>query len=192
MHPVRHERQKIMFIRQRIPREIRNQIKNIRPSLVRVAYSWCGSSSLADDLAQDALTIALKKHHQLREIEKFDRWIFTILNNCWREYLRKQKDTVNIDELVLLDPLETETKIADLQIIEKVRHAIAKLPNGQRQVVTLIDLQGFSYTDVAETLDIPTGTVMSRLSRARQNLKGHLLSLQQELSTTDKKLRSVK
>ena len=181
-----------MFIKQRIPREIKNRIKEIRPSLVRVAFSWCSSKALADDLAHDALSIALKKHGQLREIEKFDRWIFTILNNCWREYLRKQKDTVDIDELTLHAPQETEARIAELQIIEKVQHAISKLPNGQRQVVTLVDLQGFSYADVAETLDIPTGTVMSRLSRARQTLKEHLLSLQQELKTPHSTIRVVK
>jgi len=181
-----------MLFNQRLPKDIRNLVKGIRPSLVRLAYSWCNNHALAEDLAQDALTLAVKKHNQLREIEKFDRWIFTIMNNCWREYLRKEKSTRDIDEIVLVDPSVTEDKILQLQIVERVRYAISRLPNGQKQVVTLVDLQGFSYADVAEILDIPTGTVMSRLNRARQSLKDYLLSFQQELRTTDRKLRSVK
>lgn len=94
--------------------------------------------------------------------------------------------------MVLVDPAVTEDKILQLQIVERVRYAISRLPNGQKQVVTLVDLQGFSYAEVAEILNIPTGTVMSRLNRARQSLKDYLLSFQQELRTTDRKLRSVK
>lgn len=191
VHPIVYGRFELMFEAQRIPRELRNRIKDIRAPLVRLAMSWCGNQALADDLAQEALTMVIRKHHQLREYEKFDRWVFTILSNCWREHLRREKTTYDIDEVVLYDPRETEDETTKIQVIEKVRQAVAKLPNGQRQVITLVDLQGFSYADVAEVLDIPTGTVMSRLSRARQTLKDHLLTLQKEVGSTKNHLRSV-
>ncbi len=152
-----------MFFKLNGSREIKKRTKKIRASLLRVAYSWCNDMSLADDLAQEALILALKKQHQLREIDKFESWMFSILNNCWRGHLRKLKDNVDIDDIVLHEPRETEGNILEMQIVEKVRLAISTLPNGQRQVVTLVDLQGFSYAEVAEILSIPVGTVMSRL-----------------------------
>ena len=114
------------------------------------------------------------------------------MNNCWREHLRRIKPTADINELILYSKKNTEQEIEQLQIVDRVRTAIAKLPIGQRQVITLVDLQEFSYADVAETLEIPTGTVMSRLSRARKNLKQHLLSLHNELSSQNSQLRAVK
>ena len=61
-------------------------------------------------------------------------------------------------------------------MVESVRNSIARLPEGQRQVITLVNLEGFSYAEVAEILDIPVGTVMSRLSRARGTLAEYLLT----------------
>lgn len=181
-----------MFFKLKGSAEIRSRTRKIRASLVRVAYSWCNDMALANDLAQEALLTALRKQDQLREIDKFESWVFSILNNCWRGYLRKHKENIDIDDIVLHEPRETETGIMELQIVEKVRLAITNLPNGQRQVVTLVDLQGFSYAEVAEILGIPVGTVMSRLNRARQNLKDQLLSLKQDLNLNSSKLRSVK
>ncbi|MBT8439494.1 MAG: RNA polymerase sigma factor [Gammaproteobacteria bacterium] len=181
-----------MFFKLKGSAEIRERTKKIRASLLRVACSWCNDMALADDLVQEALTLALKKQHQLREVDKFESWMFSILNNCWRGHLRKLRETVDIDDVVLYEPRETEGNMLEMQIVDKVRLAISTLPNGQRQVVTLVDLQGFSYAEVAEILNIPVGTVMSRLNRARQALKEQLLSLKQELNINDKKLRSVK
>jgi len=181
-----------MFFKLKGSAEFRQRTKRIRASLLRVACSWCNDVALADDLVQETLTLALKKQHQLREFDKFESWMFSILNNCWRGHLRKLKETVNIDDVVLYAAAATEDEILKMQIIDKVRHAISTLPNGQRQVVTLVDLQGFSYAEVAEILNIPVGTVMSRLNRARQALKQQLLSLKRELTTNDRKLRSVK
>jgi RNA polymerase sigma-70 factor (ECF subfamily) len=181
-----------MFFKLKGSAEIRARTKKVRASLVRIAYSWCNDMALANDLAQEALLMALRKQDQLRDMDKFESWVFSILNNCWRAHLRKRRENIDIDDIVLQEPRETETGIMELQIIEKVHRAISSLPNGQRQVVTLVDLQGFSYAEVAEILGIPVGTVMSRLNRARQNLKEQLLSLQQDLNLNRSKLRSVK
>ena len=77
-------------------------------------------------------------------------------------------------------------------VIEQVRHAVSRLSEGQRHVVTLVDLEGFSYTEVSNILGIPVGTVMSRLSRARSHLAQMLLVKRPELEhNTNMKLRSI-
>lgn len=151
--------------------------------MVRLAFSWCGDQALADDLTQEAISKALQKHHQLKDMGKFKCWIFTILNNCWREYLRQQKPTTDLDEIVIMSGNNLEADACTQQTVERVRMAVSKLPLGQRQVVTLVDLLGFSYAEVAATLEIPGGTVMSRLSRARASLKEALLSYQSEIKS---------
>ena len=78
------------------------------------------------------------------------------------------------------------------QVRTRVRNAISQLPMGQRQVLTLVDLQDLSYREVSEALDIPIGTVMSRISRARQGLKEILLSSKEELRIQKQHLRRVK
>ena len=129
---------------------------------------------LADDLAQEALTRALHKQHQLRDAQRLDAWLFAILHNCWREHLRRLKPQVPLDDVLFICDHSPEHEQAQDQIVVQVRQAIAALPMGQREVVTLVDLEGLSYADVAEVMAIPIGTVMSRLSRARKALKAAL------------------
>ncbi len=164
-----------------------------RNRLFRVALAWSGDSMLADDLTQEALARALTKYHQLQDQNKLENWLFKILNNCWREHLRRLRPTDDIDELVIESPdARPEQGIHKQQVIDRVRAAVGKLPSGQKQAVTLVDLQGFSYAEVGEILDIPIGTVMSRLSRARQSLKKQLLSFEGEYSPQKCYIRSVK
>lgn len=167
-------------------------LEELRPSLIRLATAWSNNSALAEDLVQETMLKSFKNADQLRDYEKFDSWVFSILNNCWREYLRKEKPTVEIDDVVMGSSNVTELHVNKVEIIERVRRAVSLLPNSQRQVVTLVDLQGFSYAEVSEILDIPTGTVMSRLSRARENLKRYLTSLNRDFSGKTNKLRTVK
>ena len=76
---------------------------------------------------------------------------------------------------MLVEPETPDIRHDRKQVVDRVRSAIATLPIGQRQVLTLVDLEGCSYIEVAQALDIPIGTVMSRLSRARKALKNQLL-----------------
>ncbi len=138
---------------------------------------------LADDLVQESIAKAIQNHHQLKDIEKFKCWIFTILNNCWREHLRREKPTSDINELIILSEENIELEASSRQTVERVRIAVSELPLGQRQVITLVDLLEFSYAEVAITLQIPSGTVMSRLSRARASLKEKLLSYHNEIQS---------
>ena len=173
-------------------RRLTKRIAENRSNLYRVALSWCGDQMLADDLTQECLSRAIAKQHQLLELEKLEHWLFRILNNCWREHLRRLHPAEEIDELVLSPEDSPELGLRKQQVIERVRSAINRLPLGQRQVITLVDLQEFSYTEVAKIMEIPVGTVMSRLNRARKALKAQLFSLDGDLHPDRCHLRRVK
>lgn len=156
-------------------RELRQRIANTHSRLYRVAYAWGHDKELASDIVQETIAKALKRITQLREPEKLDSWLFGIMTNCWRDYFRSKRDVTNIDDVELEDRNTPERLHQKHDIVMHVRNAIAQLPAAQRYVVTLVDLEGFSYTQVAEIMDIPIGTVMSRLSRARKQLASLLL-----------------
>lgn len=148
-----------------------------RERLHRLANSWCHDQMLADDLVQDTLSKALKYHHQLKDYEKLDAWLFRILHNTWMDHLRRYKPTTDLDDIDPLDDKTPESYLSDEQLVNRVQKAIFKLPIPQRQVVTLVDLEGSSYAEVAEILELPIGTVMSRLNRARNALKKSLIGI---------------
>jgi RNA polymerase sigma-70 factor (ECF subfamily) len=148
-----------------------------RAKLHRMAVAWCGNPALADDLVQDTLAKALEKQEQLKDDERLGAWLYKILHNCWMEHLRTQKPELNIDEMELTCTDCPEKQFAEDQLVEQVRAAVETLPISQRQVMTLIDLEGCGYEQVAAILDIPVGTVMSRLSRARDAMKKRLQNL---------------
>ena len=145
--------------------------------LYRTAYSWCCDPALAADLSQEAMLRALSRLDQLRDGQKLKPWLYAILHNCFLSYLRKERPNEPLEELVLAraqvyeSPESTEQARERSEIVRRVRDAICKLPLGQRQVITLIDLDSCSYAEVAEILEVPIGTVMSRLYRARQALR---------------------
>jgi len=160
--------------------------------LYRLAYSWCHDPHLARDLVQEAIVKALRSKHQLKDEKALDAWLFTILNNCWKDYWRSKKETVDIDSMHL--SLEDHHHSAHEQrdIVTSVRDAIAQLPLNQRQIITLIDLEEMSYKEVANILDIPIGTVMSRLCRARKSLKTLLLDIEKNIGQNKPNLRRIK
>ena len=163
-----------------------------RERVYRIALSWCGDHMLADDLTQEAITKGVVKKEQLADINKLSAWMFRILHNCWMEYLRKYRPSLDIDNDEYVSDREPERDFNQSQIVRSVRHAIEKLPMGQRQVITLVDLEEHRYAEVAEILGIPVGTVMSRLNRARSTLKTQLSHLNEAAMTDRPQLRSVK
>jgi RNA polymerase sigma-70 factor (ECF subfamily) len=175
-------------------REAQRALVEARSRLYRVAYSWCHNPALADDLVQETLTKALRKSSQLRDPKARDAWLFSIMANCYRDHFRKQRETDDIDELEISLDVTPESESGRSEIIGKVRAAIGRLPQGQRQVVTLVDIEGFSYVEVAQILEVPIGTVMSRLCRARAAMKDMLLPefQQNTAATTGGMLRRVK
>lgn len=178
------------WLQSREQRELVERIKASRARLYRLAFAWCHDSTLADDLAQEALTRGLSRLAQLREAEKLMSWLSAILHRCWIDTLRARRQDID-DELLAELPSDLpgpDSHAERQETVSRVRGAVAALPLGQRQVVTLVDLEGFSYAEVAEVLEIPIGTVMSRLCRAR----GSLRELLMEQTAVQPRLRSVK
>ncbi|MBU1235717.1 MAG: RNA polymerase sigma factor [Gammaproteobacteria bacterium] len=158
-------------------RQFERQLEESRPRLWRLAHTWCRNGALADDLVQEALSKGLKHHGQLREEASLHAWLCGILAHCWHDYLRSHRhmdNVADIDESLLVADGTPEAECLQSQIVKRVRRAVADLPVPQREVVTLVDLEEFSYAEVAAILEIPIGTVMSRLSRARATLKERL------------------
>ena len=173
----------------------RRRLEVLRPRLHRLARAWCHDAALADDLVQDTLTKAWTHSGQLRDEQALEGWLFSILNNVWRDHLRARREHLDVDELdelILSDAPGPEQAYASRQTAQRVRGAIARLPLGQRQVVTLVDLEECSYAEVARILEVPVGTVMSRLSRARQALKLHLMQQTDAPADNRTRLRRVK
>lgn len=154
-------------------RALKARITEARPRLYRLAYAWCHDAYLADDLAQETMIKGLKSVPQLKDASVLDAWLFSILNNCWRDHFRRSHPMADIEEIMELpaDGPTPEQQHAESELVGRVRRAVAALPLGQRQVVTLVDLEEMSYGEAAQALGIPVGTVMSRLSRARLALR---------------------
>lgn len=175
------------------PRGLGPQLEESRPRLYRMAFAWTHNPALADDLVQETLVKALNKANQLRKVRALDAWLFTILANTWRDYLRKHKEIEDVDKVTLLNESTPEIEHGEQQLVEKVRTVIMGLPEGQRQVVTLVDLEEFTYVEVANILAIPIGTVMSRLCRAHNALKDRLLrEFRQQPASAPTRFRRIK
>ena len=152
--------------------EIHRDIEADSPRLRRYARALARDVATADDLVQDCLTRALGKLHLWQEGTDLRAWLFTILHNQYVNQVRRSVREGAAVGLSETEPLLTRApqqgKVLELRDLER---AIAKLPEEQRAVILLVGLEGMRYEEVAEVLDVPVGTVRSRLSRGREALR---------------------
>ncbi|MDH5326730.1 MAG: RNA polymerase sigma factor [Gammaproteobacteria bacterium] len=153
-------------------KRVLEQIESRWDRMYRVAYAWTHDPHLSRDLVQETASRAIRKYKQLQDIQALDAWLFRILSNCWYDVCRQNKHLQELtDEHQLVDYRTPETDQYQNEVVRKVQSALTQLPLEQRQIITLIDLEGFSYSEVAEIVGVPIGTVMSRVCRARNKLK---------------------
>lgn len=152
-------------------RKLRNQICAERDRLYRIAWSWCHDGSLAEDLAQEAVTRAFAKVDSLRDESRLQVWLTQILANLYRDQYRRIQPETGLESDLLTSSEDPENNADRTQLINRTREAIAALKEDQRQVLTLVDVAEFSYADTAAILGVPVGTVMSRLSRSRRRMR---------------------
>lgn len=140
-------------------------------ALRRYAMALTGDAAEADDLVQECLTRALERIRAYRQIRNLRAYLFSVLHNVRMDQLAKQRafgTTVPLDEVasgLSRQPDQfARLKARDLAM------ALSHLPEQQRAVVLLVGMEGLSYREAAEALDVPVGTVMSRLSRGRESL----------------------
>ncbi len=150
---------------------MKEQLTELLPALRRFCWSLTGSVHDADDLLQATVERLLTKG--VPEDVELVRWAFTVCKNLWvdEHRSRKVREAVELDpEYSLAGQLDGSRSLQAQMELDEVNQAMQQLPQEQHLVLTLVAVQGFSYKAVAEMLDIPAGTVMSRLARARSRL----------------------
>ena len=143
------------------------------PRLRRYARALTRDRSSVDDLVQDTLERALNKLHLWRPDSDMRAWLFSIMHNVFINQLRSPKPEVSCDLDGLPDVVVKATQIDRIELAE-VERALRGISAEQREVLLLVAVEQLSYEEAARALAIPIGTVMSRLSRARKNLR-HLM-----------------
>jgi RNA polymerase sigma-70 factor (ECF subfamily) len=141
------------------------------PRLRRYARALTRASDRADDLVQDTLLRALTKLHLWQAETDIRAWLFTIMHHQYVNTVRRAAREASVDiEYIASTMVATTDPTARRQLVELDR-ALARLSAEQREVLLLVGLEGMDYESVAEILDVPTGTVRSRLSRGRERLR---------------------
>ncbi|MGE3803717.1 MAG: RNA polymerase sigma factor [Gemmataceae bacterium] len=143
-------------------------------ALYRYAYRLAGSASDAEDLTQEAFCQAHRKREQLRDPARAKAWLFSILRNCYLHRLRAEKHLSFVSLEGQAEPAESAAQhLPDIDP-EQLQSALAELPEVYRTPVILFYFEDFSYRDIAEHMEVPLGTVMSRLARAKAFLRSRL------------------
>ena len=157
-----------MLFRIRQPHPIEAEI----PRLRRFAFALTRDRPAADDLVQDCLARALGAWELRRDEDALHAWLFAILHNLWRSRLRREMnrpDRYGFDDIDE-EPAASGGQWEALQLRD-LDAALALLPEAQRALLLLVAVEGLSYEQAARVQEIPVGTVMSRLTRARERLR---------------------
>ena len=144
------------------------------PRLRRYARALTGSRESADDLVQDALERAWTKRALWRPDSNLRAWLFAVMHNVFVNGVKRTRPMASLDALNEESNVEPAASSASAETdaaLREMQSALARLPVEQRQVVLLVGLEQFTYAEAAEVLEVPIGTVMSRLSRGRDRLR---------------------
>lgn len=156
----------------KIDAAVREGLPALMPRLWRYAMVLTRNTEDAGELAQATATRALERSSQFQIGTNLDRWCFTILASIWKNELRSRATrhghgTVAVEDANLIDPMPH----ADVNIsASEVLTELMTLSVAHREAVFLVYIEGYSYAEAAERLDVPIGTVMSRLANARKRL----------------------
>lgn len=140
-----------------------------------IVYRICGDPELAQDVAQDTFIRAWQKLRQYDTQRPFQNWLYRIATNIAIDRLRQAKPTENIEGLSLQSKDSNPEEILEIkQKAEMIRLAVLNLPPASRTVLVLREYEDLTYQEISDTLQIPVGTVMSRLNFARNHLRQSL------------------
>ncbi len=148
------------------------------PRLRRYARALAGNREAADDLTQDTLERAWNKRALWRagvgdRSGSLRAWLFAVMHNVFVNSVRRMKTVESLDAAgdSLPETAATDASAETAAAVRDIRHALMRLPDEQREVILLVGLEQLSYAEAAFALDVPIGTVMSRLSRGRERLR---------------------
>jgi len=142
------------------------------PALRRFARSLVPHPDTADDLVQSALERALSTRTRLRDADAVQPWLFSILYRQFIDHTRREHRRQRLLSLLALQPPVHAPSPEHINEHHATLAAFARLTHEQRALLVLVSVEGFSYQQAAEALGVPVGTIMSRLSRARERLRG--------------------
>lgn len=157
--------------------DISEQLVSLLPRLRRFAVGLTGSFSEADDLVQQACEKALRKQHQWQPGTRLDSWMYRIIQTTRIDQVRSYRsNTVSLDSNEVHEARDRRSERApeDHNMLDKVSGVLDQLPDEQRVVMMLVAVEGRSYQEASNILNVPVGTVMSRLFRARARLHAEL------------------
>jgi RNA polymerase sigma-70 factor (ECF subfamily) len=147
-------------------------VRRHREGVVNVVYRMCGDAALAEDAAQEAFLRAWRNLERYNPRFAFRSWVYRIALNLAVDALRRERPTTDLDaESLATESDGPEDWLERKQQAEQVRRAVLDLPPASRAVLVLREYEGLSYREIADALDIPVGTVMSRLNYARGQLR---------------------
>lgn len=155
--------------------DIHDELVHLLPRLRRFALTLTRSSSNADDLVQSAIERALGARRQWEAGTRLDSWVFRIMQNLWIDETRGAGRRPRLIELEADWEGEDGRRTVGVRAeLRRVSEAFSELPLDQQEVMALVVIEGASYKDAARILGIPTGTVMSRISRARAHINARI------------------
>lgn len=152
-------------------RKFRQDLVALLPRMRRFAITLSGSADAADDLLHSTVEKAIRAVHSYDPARRLDSWLFKVMQNTWFDACKDQNKR-SYQQLEDAHHPRTDGRAA-AESRDELRHvaaAFARLPEEQRAVLALVVLEGFSYNEAASALDIPVGTVMSRLARGRAGI----------------------
>lgn len=152
---------------------LKQQIAEMIPRLRRFGYAVSGSSDEAEELAQAACERALARLDQFEAGSRLDSWLFRIVQTIWIDRVRARRRRLEAgpEALDALTDGGTAVRRTEARLeLSRLRDQVAALPEDQRAALALVAIDGLSYREAADVLEIPIGTVMSRLARARKKL----------------------
>ena len=162
-------------------------VNRYKDKLINFIFNYLGDIESSEDVVQETMIKLYQKKHYYKEIAKFSTWLYTIAKNLANTELRKRKQR----KTTLLSQFSKDDKMYDLpsndnevgqeiqtEIVGKIiREAVDQLSEKFKTVITLRDIQQLSYEDISEIIDVPIGTVKSRINRARLQLQVELKHL---------------
>jgi RNA polymerase sigma-70 factor (ECF subfamily) len=147
-------------------------VYHYREGVINVVYRMCGDANLAEDAAQEAFIRAWQNLPRYQPRSPFRNWLYRIATNVALDVLRHERESADVEDIPLVaSNVNPEAAVERNERAEWVRQAVMALAPASRAVLILREYEALSYKEIAETLDIPMGTVMSRLNYARTQLR---------------------
>ena len=154
---------------------VKKKLLDMMPKLRRYSYGLAGSIDKGDELLQDSIVKILSMNKDIKHIDNLNAYFYKIISNDWKDKIKKKKvatyDIEDFSNTLSTNDFDLNEKIDSKRKNKKIYELINELSENLKSTFLLATIEEKSYKEISETLDIPLGTVMSRLNEARKKLK---------------------